>query len=84
MVFLSYLIFSLILNLLHLMLFLVDHIRYLAKAEHLAFPAMRVHLRIIPALAAEGLDDDLLMLQCAIFQYPGISCTKASGSHRTL
>jgi hypothetical protein len=35
------------------MLFLVDHIRYLAKAEDLASPAMRIHLRIIPALAAE-------------------------------
>jgi hypothetical protein len=43
------------------MLFLVDHIRYLVKAEDLAFLAMRVHPRIIPALTAEGLDGDLLI-----------------------
>jgi hypothetical protein len=52
------------------MLFLVDHIRYLAKAEHLDFPAMWVHLIIIPALAAEGLDDDLLMCSTPDFNIP--------------
>lgn len=49
------------------MLFLVDHFRYLAEAEHLDFPAMRVHLMIITALTAEGLDDDLLMCSAPDF-----------------
>jgi L-lactate permease len=49
------------------MLFLVYHIRYLAKTEDLASPAMRVHLRIIPALAAERLDDDLLICSAPYF-----------------
>ena len=52
------------------MLFLVDHIRYLAKAEDLASSAMRVHLRIIPALAAEGLDGDLLICSAPDFNTP--------------
>ena len=52
------------------MLFLVDHLRYLAKAEDLASPAMRVHLRIIPALAAERLDGDLLICSAPYFNTP--------------
>jgi hypothetical protein len=52
------------------MLFLVDHIRYLAKAEDLSSPAMQVHLRIIPALAAEGFDADLLICGAPYFNTP--------------
>ncbi len=51
-------------------LFLVDHIRHPAEAEDLAPPAMRIHLRIIPALAAKGLDGDLLICSAPYFNTP--------------
>jgi hypothetical protein len=52
------------------MLFLVNHIRYLAKAEYLAITTMRVQLMIILALGAEGFDDDLLICSAPYFNTP--------------
>jgi hypothetical protein len=52
------------------MLFLVDHLRYLAKAEYFTSPAIRIHQRIIPALMAEGLDGDLLICSAPYFNIP--------------